>query len=311
MVILPRQVAHAQDRARATLAHLRTYIELGRHVLAEKLDGMYRLWLLARALDRDGRGLVGLPDFLAAMSANGLNRSHLRRACKHPKSSAFFTLHANRIEYRSLEAVCLALGVMPGRSIYIPLASITGIETFRATLYAAWIAGHDALQISRDKLSELFQASADTQRRWEKLAGVTVAANIVEITPGEERAAAPHIPKDMRLDDRLGRSYTWTYQGKTYYRTVNRYQASRLERAPLGNVRKVTRKLHAAKPDVDHGVGTRRRVFFTARTIPSNYQEMPGASIRDRRKTVDLPQGASSVWRFHPWRPTTRRIALC
>ena len=297
----------------ADVAHLRTYIDLNAHVIAEGLDGPYRLWLLARALDPDGQGVVGMDALLMAMQSFDLNRLHLRRVKLHPKANSFFSFHKAKISYRSLEAVCLALGTTPGRSIYIPTASISSTESFRATLYAAWIAGHDRLHISRDKLTSLFKTSQDTLRRWEKLAAIEVTYNVVEVAPHDEQAAEPHIPKDARLDhfDRLDRCYTWQYKGKIYYRTVNRYAAPDLERARLGNVRKVTRRVHAALPDEHHGVGTGQRVFFTKSTTPDNYQEQPGASIRDKGKAVDLPQGVSSLWRFHPWRPGTRKTVLC
>lgn len=311
MPILSRHVARTQDYACAAEAHLRTYAELNRYCLAEGLDGIYRLWLLARALDADGRGVVGLQELLEAMQGFGLNRLHLRRVKLHLKARLFFSFHPSKLEYRSLEAVCLALGITPGRSIYIPSESIASTAVFRATLYAAWIAGHDALHISREKLGELFKISADTLRRWEKFAGIEVIYNIVEVAPQDERAAEKHLPRDRRLDDRLDRCYTWAYKGNTYYRTVNGYNASHLERARLGNVRKITRRVHARLPDEDHGVGTSQRVFFTKRTTPGNYQEQPGASLRDQRIAVDLPQGTAALWRFHPWRPRKRKQALC
>ncbi len=311
MPILPRHTARVQDYAGAAVVHLRTYAELNRHVIAEGMDGIYRFWLLARSLDPDGRGVVGLPAFLEAMQGFGLNRLHLRRAMMHPKARLFFSFHQSKLEYRSLEAVCLSLGVTPGRSVYIPAESIASTEAFRATLYAAWIAGHDDLHISREKLTAFFKVSADTLRRWENLAGVEVTFNVVEVAPQDEQAAEPHIPRDSRLDERLDRRYTWKYKGKTYYRTVNRYHAPNLERARLGNVRKVTRRVHASLPDENHGVGTSQRVFFTERTTPGNYQEQPGASMRDKGKAVDLPQGVSSLWRFHPWRPVAKKSALC
>ena len=141
MTIIPRHTAAVQDCTGAAVTHLRTYIELNAYVIDQGLDGIYRLWLLARSLDQEGRGIVGVAAFLAAMQGFGLNRLHLRRVKLHPKSTAFFSFHKHKLEYRSLEAVCLALGVTPGRSIYIPAASIASTEAFRATLYAAWIAG--------------------------------------------------------------------------------------------------------------------------------------------------------------------------
>src|SRR4051812_43284371 len=111
MPILPCHTVDAQACDPTGVVHLRTYIELNARVIAQGLDGIYRLWLLARSLDQEGRGVVSAQALLFAMQRFGLNRLHLRRAKLHPKSTSFFSFHKSKIEYRSLEAVCLALGV--------------------------------------------------------------------------------------------------------------------------------------------------------------------------------------------------------
>src|SRR5256885_4372911 len=90
MPILPRPTVDAQTCAPAAVAHLRTYIDLNAHVIAEGLDGIYRLWLLARSLDPDGRGVVDLDAFLATMQGFDLNRLHLRRGELGPQTTPFF-----------------------------------------------------------------------------------------------------------------------------------------------------------------------------------------------------------------------------
>jgi hypothetical protein len=294
----------------ATPAILRTYPELNRWAIAEGVTALYRLWLLVRALDTDGRGVVSRHALVAAMEAHGLSRRHLHRIQQHPQLSVFLTIHPDKIEYRSLKAVCLALQVKPGRSVYVPASCVGSLETFRAHLYAAWIAAHDCLLISRERLSGLFQVSPETLRRWERTTGVVVTYNVVEVGPTDAAAATAHLPQDARLDgDRLDRVYTWEYQGHTYYQTVNRYAAPQLQRAATGNVKKVAKAV-SVLPVADHGDGTKRRIFYDRQTTPARYQEQPGASLRDTERTITTPRGPSRLWRFQRFRPAARRSVL-
>ena len=312
--IVPHPLEEMQgvDGTSLPSGNLKSYIELNRFVIAAGLTGPYRLWLLCRALDPEGRGTVDLDVLLVALAEQGLNRQLLRRTARQAGCSTFLTIHPTYVEYRSLTAVCRSLAVTPGRAVFIPRDAIQSTEHFRAALYTAWIAGHDSLYISREKLTALFDVSADTQRRWERLTGVEVTYNVIEVAASDQAAAEAHIPQDARLDgDRMDRVYTWEYQGRIYYRTVNRYQAPHYDRGCVGNVRKVSRAVRAAVPVEGHGDGTRRRVFYTARTTPANYQEKPESSLQAQRRVISTARGPASLWRFSRTRPVARREVLC
>ena len=295
---------------------LRSYTELNCFIIAAGLTGPYRLWLLCRSIDSDGCGVISLESLRAAMAAAGLSPRILSRVRQLPQTRHFLTFHPDRIEYRSLEGVCTALGVVPGRSVFIPVSCLGRMEDFRAALYTAWIAGQDEPHISREKLSGLFNVSAHTQRRWERLTGVHVTYNVIEVATGDQEVAEAHIPKDARLDDRLDRSYSWEYQGSLYYRTVNQYQAPDFVRGRTGNTRKVAKAVRcSALPVYEHGDGTKqsgpqRRVFFTRKATPANYQETSGASVRNTNRVISTSRGSSRVWRFSRTRPVARSEAL-
>ena len=302
------QGADGNDAAPATL---RTYAELNRYTLSEGLTGPYRLWLIARALDPKGSGVISRASFLYTLERLGLSQRQFQRMATHPQIAVFLHITQHKIEYRSLQVVCTALQVIPGRSVTITTASVASLETFRAYLYAAWIAGQKRLLISRARLTALFNVSADTLRRWERTAGVVVTPNVVEVAPNDYEAATPHIPTDARrmyqLDDYC--FYTWEYEGQLYYRTVNRYDAPTFQRGRTGNTRKIAKALHPLPAD-DHGGGTKARVFFGKRDLPAGYQEKQGASLRSSGRQVDLPQGHSALWRFRASRPVSRKVAL-
>ena len=212
-------------------------------------------------------------------------------------SSPFTRIKLNTAHYR--------LSVPPCRSsrgkasIFLQPASLARKYSALLSMLHGF-AGHESLLISRERLTALFQVSAATQRRWERLTGVLVTFNVVEVSASDAEAAAQHLPQDARLDqfDRLGRSYSWNYQGNLYYRTVNRYEAPsnpQLQRAATGNVRKVSRAVRHILPVDDHGDGTghaeRRRIFYDRRTTPGNYQEAKGACMRATLRHLTTDRG--------------------
>lgn len=292
-------------------ASLKTYIELNRICIAKGLTSPYRIWLLCRGLDPEGRGIVSLDLLRDAMESVGLSSRILLRVRRTSESKTFFAVYPTHVEYRSLEAVCRSLGTTPGQSVFIPSSSLSHLEEFRAALYTAWIAGHDQLMISRERISALFGISPDTQRRWERLTGVEVTFNVIEVAKQDYEAAEAHIPTDHRLDgDRLGRSYVWMYQGKYYYQSVNRYAVPHYQRGAVGNVRKVSRAVRALLPVENHGDGTGQRVFYTERTTPQRYQEKRGCSVRSKARVIDTPKSDASLWGFSQTRPVARQEVL-
>ena len=300
---------------------IRTYPELSRAVIAGGLSTVYRVWLILRSVDVGGSGIVGRDDARAALVAAGLTPRHLITARRVDGSEGFFTVYGNRIEYRSLECVSLAMMTAPGRSVMIPHDALGSLENFNAHLYAAFFVKADGAgrMISRDRLSELFGVSAETQRRWERLAGVDVTANMGSCAAEDLDRAAAIIPKDGRLDhlDRLGNSYTFERDGVIYWRTVNGY-TSVLRAGAVGNSRKVGRRVRAGLGGDIPGAATVQssRVFFTPKSLPKRAWFVPGhcykadgASVYTRQRPHS-PEGEFSVWSWSNLRPTTRKAAL-
>ena len=302
------QVSSGSQLAEFASGELKSYAELNRHVLQTGQTAPYRLWLLLRSCDPAGSGLVGKRQLLAAMAECGLGGRILRRVVQDPNSSIFFSVDKHRVFYRSLESVCLALGVEPGRPVLLPLECVSGMEAFRAHLYASWFAAlpRGCAMISRERLSQLFGVSEDTQRRWEACSGLVVDFNVVEVQSDDENAAESRIPRDNRLDDRLDQTYAWYYRGCLYYRTVNCYSAPEICRGAVGNTRRIGRVVRSVEPVDVHGDGTRReRVFFHRRVASSNYRI--GDCIEATGYQCNPPQGRSGLLRFSRFRPAASR----
>ncbi len=300
---------------------IRTYPDLSRTVIAGGLATVYRIWLILRSVDVGGSGIVGRDDFRAALLAAGLTPRHLITARRVDGSEGFFTVYPDRIEYRSLEYVSLAMMTAPGRSVMIPHIALGSMEDFNAHLYATFFVKADGAgrMVSRDRLSELFGVSHETQRRWERIAGVDVTANMGSCASEDLDRAVAIIPKDDRLDhlDRLGNSYTFERDGVIYWRTVNGY-ASGLRAGAVGNSRKVGKRVRAGLGGDIPGAATvqSKRVFFTQKSMPKRAWFVPGHCYNTDGSTVNTrqrdhsPEGEFSVWSWSNMRPTTRKAAL-
>ena len=305
-----------------TQSEIKIHPGLGRVVLLHDLGLVYRVWLVLRSADVNGSGVVGRETARQALQAHGLTARHLITARRQSGSEKWFTVFPNRIEYRSLESVCVDFGVEPGRPVVVDAGVVGNLQEFRAVVYAAWFVKVDGDErtISRDTLTELFGVSHETQRRWERLAGIDVTANLGSCAVDELGKAQAIIPVDNRLDglDRLGRSYIFervTDDGQVvlYWRTVNSYRAD-LALGRVGKSRKVTRRVR--KGGQTTGAATLRRIFVTKTNTPKKPFYTPGHTMRETDRTIytkprpTSPDGVFSVWAWSPWRPVTRLQAV-
>ena len=276
-----------------------------------------RIWTALRAMDRTGSGIVGRKQVRDWQRVFAVSDADLRYA-DSISQSIFFTIHTHYLEYRSLESVCVALGVKPGRVHTIAVADLRTISRFKAACYAAWLSGDKPKQISRKNLVELWQHGEDTLRRWERQHSVAVVENTGRVTPAqmgnamEPGPAWQHIPRDDR-PSREGNVYTWTdRQGRVCFRTVNSYQ-SFTPKAPRGMVRKVTRRLNAQRlKGADCGGATDGviRAFYDLSKEPKNYQLTPGACLIYADEILVTSKGAYSVWDYSAQRPVSRAFAF-
>lgn len=298
-------------------AAVKVYTELSREATRTGRAAALRVWVALRAMDRSGSGIVGRKELRSFQRVFDVSDGDLRYADAQ-SAGAFFTIYTDRIEYRSLYAVCAALGVKPGRVHELQPADLRTVGRFKAAVYAAWMSADEPKQISRKNLAKLWNHGDDTLRRWERATGVAVVANVVELTPAQMGTATEpgqawqHIPRDDRPNQE-GNAYTWTDRsGRTFYRTVNSYQ-SFTPKARRGMVRKVVRRLNAQRSTgADSGGATDGviRAFYDLRKEPTNYQLTPGACLLFTDKILTTERGVHSVWQYSAQRPVSRAFAF-
>ena len=166
-------VADAADR------QLRSDPELGRLAVALSLAHQYRLWIIARELDRQahGSGCVTKGQLKAKLKFYGVQYTdrQLRRLLVLGQGVFWRPdrKHRDRLYLLSWKNVCLKLMAQAeAKGIEIgfnrpgtrqQLVDVSGsLESWQAQLYGAWIAyraGDDGLSIARETQAKLFNRS--------------------------------------------------------------------------------------------------------------------------------------------------------
>jgi hypothetical protein len=153
--------------------HLKIYPDLAAEALRQKLDLPYRLWLLLRQEQPDGRGLLDLDDvYRLSVGSRRQTRTWLAGGM-----GTFWTRAGDRYRLNGLKVVSKIMDTPPDRNgAYIPMADVEDLGRFRAMMYATWFTR--PVTISQAKLAKIFGRKPKTLQRWAKLAGLEVGPNL-------------------------------------------------------------------------------------------------------------------------------------
>jgi len=181
---------------------LKVYPDLGAACLRERLDLSYRLWLLLRQEQPDGRGWL-TEDHVFSLSCG--SRRETRRWLR-AGLGIFWHWYENRLHLHGLENVSEALGVSPEKhAARVPMAQVEKLQAFRAAIYAAWFI--KPVTISQAKLAKIFGRKPRTLQRWAKLAGLETGQNLAW-TPLADEEDLQEKAKQVKAQ------YYWTEQWK-------------------------------------------------------------------------------------------------
>ena len=215
----------------------------------------YRVWLLCRYLDEQGRGWLPVSDVCQQLTGKGsklrlFGWRRLRQVLgqghglfwEWDKTSGRLWLYGAAIVAAKLDVPRLA-----GRVVALPLSAMTaGIGDFKAHLYAAWHSGRRRNNpISRQVQVALTGVPERTQRHYCQVAKIRQQTNITignQYTPEESekqswqrgRAAFPFTDYHGR-QGRKGRRYI-------AWRLPNSYSGPH-KQTTNGRIRKINRKL--------------------------------------------------------------------
>jgi hypothetical protein len=299
--------------------------------LREQLVAPARLWLLLKYIDHSGRGWIDVDRARQHLATKG---SPLRlvgwrqmRKLLAQGEGLFWRRNEGRIWLRSPVKVAASLGIshLNYRPVGLTVKELLhSIGQVRAHFYASFHScrSQDKLgsrrppPIARATLSVLCQTSRQTQRAYERRAGVQIQRNFAV---GKPLTLADHQDQAwqrgqavFQLNDhngRLGR------QGATYtaWQLPNSYHGPH-KKQPKGRQRRMNRKLadlfmkgmtgngeHAEQVDIDGD----RCFFSSGATATASYNRGPDGDIYWPRRRRSSSSGNSQCQLWH-WLPAQR-----
>jgi len=161
-------------------------------------DGLllcYRLWTVARAIDKAGRGWVTVQDIAGVWPQS---KRTIRDVLNRPAGGYFWTLvntgrgvpaSKQKVYLKSLETASLNIGANIGTAFFLSFSEACSLKRFKAACYAVTFAARpEPVIISRRKLCEKFNATRQTLRNYEKTAGVETSKNRGRMSESAYRA---------------------------------------------------------------------------------------------------------------------------
>lgn len=307
------QRAAARPEPLHSQGSVKLYPDIGVGMLRQEQAAAGRIWLLARYLDREGRGWLRIANLRHTLTHK---KSALRtcgwrqlRNLLRQGEGIFWARDKDRVWLRSAAKVAAALGVsgLTGRPVAVPVQALTeSIGTVRAHLYAGFHSGREREErykpIARDTLAQLTGVGRRSQIIYEQEAGIDVQHNFAVGEPVTAEAAVQErawrngqatfvLYDDKGQQGRPGREYVaWqlpnTYGGchqrcrKGKQQQINRELAGLVEKGGPGNGEETIEK----------------RYFPNGKLAAAAATRHPGRDIYWRRRRVR--SGRYDVWQI-------------
>lgn len=144
---------------------VKSYPEISLEAMKRRQEPQYRVWLLARHLDKRGAGWCELGDLRSFIGAHGLFTIRtLRRALSPP--NPYFHKVGSRVYLASAQKIARSLEVtLRMHPVWIPLADLGSLATLRSVLVASLFA-QSPRTIAQETLASLSGRCSRTVRRY-------------------------------------------------------------------------------------------------------------------------------------------------
>ncbi len=239
---------------------VKLYPDIGLGMLRREMTAPGRLWLMLRAIDREGQGSISIARakelLVTESSAWRICGQRQWRNLLREGEGLFWTRDREQIWLKSVAKVALALGVerLAGRPVALPVAALVeGIGAFRAHLYTAFhsgrtketVRGRQVMPIARVTLAGLSGVGASSQRAYEKETKTKVQTNFavgeVATEENRENRAWNQGTAVFTLTDYRGQQ---GQKGKSYlaWQLPNSYLGQHQHR-PKGRQKRINRQL--------------------------------------------------------------------
>lgn len=141
-----------------------------------KLGGAWRLYVLAKALDKNGLGMIARDDLKAWLLSLGVNVRTFERWIKQARNyGLIIDVQAQSGEWllRLVNAGIAGAALnceTAGRRVTMPAGDLIG-KGWKARVWSAYMATHNGQPISRDKMQKIVNVAISTQRYRDAQAG--------------------------------------------------------------------------------------------------------------------------------------------
>ena len=255
---------------------IKHYPSIGIAALMEEQAAIYRVWLMCRYLDVDGRGWLHVQDIREQLTGKEsklrlfswrrlrqvLGQGHSRFWKWDKAQSRLWLFGAARV------AAYLDVEKLVGKPVALPVKSVTkSIGDFKAHLYGAWHSGRKTNNpISREVQEAITSVPQRTQRHYCKVSGIRRRTNIAignRKNPEEaEKQAWQRGQATFEFVDHQGRQGR---KGTTYiaWHLPNSYTGPH-QQTSKGRMRKINRKLAdlVTKGAQGNGGETVEKIYF-------------------------------------------------
>jgi len=252
------------------------YPSIGIAALKTEQATLYRVWLMCRYLDMNGRGWLPVQDVREQLTGK---ESKLRLFCWRRLRQVLGQGHGRFWQWDKVQerlwlfgaanvAAHLDVTRLSGKPVALPVKSVTqSIGEFKAHLYGAWHSGRKTNNpISREVQEAITSIPERTQRHYCKVAGIRRQTNIAignRKNPDEiEKQAWQRGRASFEFIDYQGRQGS---KGTTYiaWHLPNSYTGPH-QQSPKGRMRKINRKLNVlvTKGAQGNGGETVEKLYF-------------------------------------------------
>lgn len=222
---------------------IRLYPEIGVYAWRSRFGGAWRAWVLARHLDKSGRGACEIAALHKLADDLGVNRRTFARWYEQAVSLGLLTPRRSGDGWAvilSTVKTCLTLDCpRVNRKVEIPLSALMGYG-WKARVFAAFEAGFRGRPISRRKQEELTGIPSCTQRRYDGQAGT-------RRRPGYAVSDRPsdHLAGVVEHERRPGAFVIKTGKGQSRVAWHTPHSRTHPEATPAGRgcARKVSKKI--------------------------------------------------------------------
>ncbi|MCB2173577.1 hypothetical protein KQH65_12640, partial [archaeon] len=147
-----------------------------------RIHGAYRVWVLARSLDKLGSGIIAKDDLINALIALDVPGRSIRRYVSQANKSGLFKKQIERQSgtyylLEGLQGACIILDCKLDRNpVRVDLGDLFG-NKWASLLWGAFLVQYNGKQISRSTLEKITGVPESTQRDYEYRGKITVIHN--------------------------------------------------------------------------------------------------------------------------------------